>query len=535
MKIEPGNDEAASMLDAIVHVATLAPHGGIAEDTPLKVTDAAQTNSQSPIMDSPVSLSVPSSAGFQMKHDDGDSAASHADTLTTTPQSAPVTDESSFVGMTSAMDGLRTKQTPSNGNASAQNTENLGTNSSSPPPDSKGDHPPSRASRSKRTTKKKSKPTEASKKPRRRQEQQGGQENREERDERFRKLRKELADDGGTVQDDVDEHLKDLIEDLKICEGELSKLNRTFKQGPLTQNELRDMDELPETIAKLRKEIHDLEMSKKSAPKHTFAKTAREFWERSHAAGPKENLALAKKITGTKRKRGKDTTGAPGGKKPKGGSKTVRWGENNAGDTADVQDSRQALAKALGIQDQQEISLENKTKLFQQLTSKKAPGPGTDPRAKDQLHVLKHATSSFGFKVCSLEKEKSNVALNLLRWQIKGFKSQLYNHQVVGVSWMLSREFSPLPPHGGILSDAMGLGKTVQILACMAHNPPLPQEYPEDHEYKTRATLIIAPASAIKQWRSEIEVHTAFKPVFIYKKTGATSMDRELWMKTSIV
>lgn len=524
------------MLDAIAHVATLAPHGGrIAEETSLEVTAAAQINSQSHNIDSPVSLTVPSSAASQMNHEDGDSTASHADNLKTTPQSASVTDESSFVVMESATDGLQTKQTLSNGNASVQNTENLGPNSSSPPLNSKGNHSPSRASRSKRTTEKKSKPAKSSRKPRRRQEKQGKQEKREERDERFRKLRQELADDGGTVQDDDDEHLKDLTEDLKICEGDLSKLNRAHKQRPLSKNELREMDELPDSIAQLRKQIHDLEMSKKSAPKNTFAKTAREFWERSHAAGPKENLALAKKITGTKRKRGKDTTGAPGGKKRMGGSKTVRWGENKAGDADDVQDSRQALAKALGIQDQQDISLENKTKLFQQLTSKKGRGSGTDPRAKDQLHVLKHATSSFGFKVCSLEKEKSNVALNLLRWQIKGFKSQLYNHQVVGVSWMLNREFSPLPPHGGILSDAMGLGKTVQILACMAHNPPLPQEYPEDHEYKTRATLIIAPASAINQWRSEIEVHTAFKPVFIYKKTGTASMDRTLWMKTSIV
>lgn len=531
MKIEPGIEEAAPMPDAVASVATHT-HG---EDTSLNETAAAQIKSQSPIMDTPVSLSMPTITPFPMNHDDGDCAASHADTLKNTPQSTPATDESSFVGMTSATDRLSSKQTQSNENASVQNTEDLGTNSSRPLPDGKGDHLPSRASRSKRTTKKNPKPAEARKKPHHKQEKQGGQEKREERDERFRKLRKELADDGGTVQDNDDEHLKDLTEDFKICEGELLKLNRTYKQGPLTQDELRDIDELPDAIAKLRKDIHDLEMSKRSAPKNTLPKTAREFWERLHAAGPKESLAFAKKIRGTKRKRGQDTTGAPGGKKHKGGSKTVRWGENKAGDTDDGQDSRQALAKALGIQDQQDISLENKTKLFQQLTSKKARGSVTDPRAKDQLQVLKHATSSFGFKGCSLEKEKSSVALNLMRWRIKSFKSQLYNHQVVGVSWMLSREFSPLPPHGGILSDAMGLGKTVQILACMAHNPPLVQEYPEDHEYKTRATLIIAPASAINQWRSEIEVHTTFKPVLIYKKTGAASMDRDLWMKTSIV
>lgn len=378
MKIEPGIEEAAPMPDAVASVATHT-HG---EDTSLNETAAAPIKSQSPIMDTPVSLSMPTITPFTMNHDGGDCAASQADTLKNTPQSAPATDESSFVGMTSATDRLSTKQTQSNENASVQNTEDLGTNSSRPLPDGKGDHLPSRASRSKRTTKKNPKPAEARKKPHHKQEKQGGQEKREERDERFRKLRKELADDGGTVQDNVDEHLKDLTEDFKIYEGELLKLNRTYKQGPLTQDELRDMDELPDTIAKLRKDIHDLEMSKKSAPKNTLPKTAREFGERLHAAGPKESLAFSKKIRGTKRKRGQDTTGAPGGKKHKGGSKTVRWGENKAGDADDGQDSRQALAKALGIQDQQRYFTREQDKAIPAADVKEGPGISNRPSSK---------------------------------------------------------------------------------------------------------------------------------------------------------
>lgn len=527
MEIEPGIEEAASMPDVIVSVAT-HNHGGIAEDTFFNETAAAQINAQRPIMDIRASLSMPTSTPFPMNHEDGDSAASHAGTLKNTPQSASATDESSFVDMASATDSLPTNQTQLNENASVQNTEDLGTDSSSPPPDGKGDSLPSRASRSKKTTKmkRKPKPSNPRKKARRRKDKQEKQEGQEERQEHFRALRKELADDGPTVQESVDDQLEDLTDELNILEGEMSKLNRILKKRPLNKDELQKREELRENSTKVRKEIQDLEMSKRSesAPKNTLSKTAREFWARKHAAGPKEIWKMANKITGNKRKRGKDNDeDDPVAKKHKGGS------------NADVQDSRQALAKALGIQDQQEISLENKTKLFQQLSSKKTRGPGTDPGARDQLQVLKHATSSFGQRGCSLQRERSDNSLNLFRWKISSFKSLLYNHQVVGVSWMLGREFSPQPPYGGILGDTMGLGKTVQILACMAHNPPLLEEYPDGHPYKTKATLIIAPASALNQWKNEILIHTCFKPAYIYKRSGSRVADKSLWMTTDIV
>jgi SNF2 family DNA or RNA helicase len=533
MDVEHGSDEAAYMpADAVGPVSTHT-HGTIADDNSPRLTSTAPPSPKSPIMDSTFSLSVPSSTDFQMNHSDGDSAASHADNPETTPRPPSVTDESSFVGMKSATDRLPAKQTQSNRNARPQNDKISDINSSTSLPDGKDKHHPSRASRSRRSSKTKLKPAESRKKSQRGQEKRLKQEGCEEREERFRDLRKELADDGETGQGkDDEEQLEDMTEDLKIFEGDLSKLNRTMKKRPLSVDELRQMDELRGSITRLRKEIHDLEISKKSAPKATRAKTAREFWERSYAAGSKENLVLVSKIAGNKRKRG-NTEAHPGGKKHRGVSKTVCWGKNSARDPDDVQDPRQALAESLGIQGQEEITLENKTKLFQQLTSKKTRGPGADPRAKDQLQVLKHATSSFGFKGCSLEKEKSKAALNLMRWQINSFKSQLYNHQVVGVSWMLRREFSPQLPYGGILGDTMGLGKTVQILACMAHNPPLLQEYPTDHPYKTKATLIIAPACALNQWKNEILIHTYFKPAYIYKKTG--SADKSLWMTTDIV
>lgn len=42
------------------------------------------------------------------------------------------------------------------------------------------------------------------------------------------------------------------------------------------------------------------------------------------------------------------------------------------------------------------------------------------------------------------------------KWLIKGMKSPLYHHQLLGAQWMLQRELSSQPPHGGLLADGMG-------------------------------------------------------------------------------
>ncbi|KAJ5587530.1 uncharacterized protein N7459_003295 [Penicillium hispanicum] len=49
-------------------------------------------------------------------------------------------------------------------------------------------------------------------------------------------------------------------------------------------------------------------------------------------------------------------------------------------------------------------------------------------------------------------------------WALKGFKANLYSYQAC-VAWMRERERSPKPPHGGLLCDVMGLGKTISALA----------------------------------------------------------------------
>lgn len=50
----------------------------------------------------------------------------------------------------------------------------------------------------------------------------------------------------------------------------------------------------------------------------------------------------------------------------------------------------------------------------------------------------------------------------------------------------------------------MGLGKTLQLLACMSQNPP------RKHS-KAEKTLIVVPKRLLWQWRSEIKRHWSKK------------------------
>ena len=72
---------------------------------------------------------------------------------------------------------------------------------------------------------------------------------------------------------------------------------------------------------------------------------------------------------------------------------------------------------------------------------------------------------------------------------------------------MLRREFAQNRPHGGIVADHMGLGKTVEVLAVVAANHPSEKDIAKGRII----TLIVVPANTIPQWVSEIKKHLTRK------------------------
>lgn len=65
---------------------------------------------------------------------------------------------------------------------------------------------------------------------------------------------------------------------------------------------------------------------------------------------------------------------------------------------------------------------------------------------------------------------------------------------------MVRREQSP--DKGGILADAMGLGKTVETISLLLHAR---REYPPRAGNLKKINLIVGPVAVLNQWASEIE------------------------------
>ena len=74
-------------------------------------------------------------------------------------------------------------------------------------------------------------------------------------------------------------------------------------------------------------------------------------------------------------------------------------------------------------------------------------------------------------------------------------RASLKTYQIAGVRWIRALKKLGI---GGILADEMGLGKTVQLLGACA----------EDMLLSQKPSIIIAPASVLENWISEIRRFT---------------------------
>ncbi|KAK4213956.1 P-loop containing nucleoside triphosphate hydrolase protein [Rhypophila decipiens] len=156
------------------------------------------------------------------------------------------------------------------------------------------------------------------------------------------------------------------------------------------------------------------------------------------------------------------------------------------------------------------------------ITRMTGPNPG-----RGDVSSLRLAIQSFGPNQVKPDSEGA-------KWKLVGIKSSLFNHQIVGVSMMLSKEFKPTyNTKGGILGDEMGLGKTVETIAMMRCNRPSKFE----RQKKKHITLIVCPAAAAPQWIAEIKKHedvTGFDSITQYKHRSFETGD-DIWKSADVV
>ncbi|KAK2594757.1 hypothetical protein QQS21_007504 [Conoideocrella luteorostrata] len=145
------------------------------------------------------------------------------------------------------------------------------------------------------------------------------------------------------------------------------------------------------------------------------------------------------------------------------------------------------------------------------LMYKSIPEGSNTRRTQTQMKDLEEAKSLFGYRKVQAENGK---------WKLKGMKSALSHYQITAVAWMVKRELSRSRPFGGLLADAMGMGKTVMSLACVVGNPALLED-----DSSPKSTLIIVPnAMVAKQWMTEADKHlngNFVETTLLYSTEGA--------------
>ncbi|KAE9380352.1 hypothetical protein N431DRAFT_361945 [Stipitochalara longipes BDJ] len=138
------------------------------------------------------------------------------------------------------------------------------------------------------------------------------------------------------------------------------------------------------------------------------------------------------------------------------------------------------------------ITTSTKKDFMQQILTK---CPEADlQKFRTELNILDEESRSFGLKRMEMRNGM---------WKLKGMKSLIYHYQLKGAAWMVGKELSIEGPYGGILADAMGLGKTVQTITTMIANPPTPELIGKNQ----KTTLIIAHRSLLQQWKTELRTH----------------------------
>jgi SNF2 family DNA or RNA helicase len=226
---------------------------------------------------------------------------------------------------------------------------------------------------------------------------------------------------------------------------------------------------------------------------------------------------LQKKKAMTSAANKKDKKKATAKESPKVGKNASKGSDSNA----DVDSMMTRMLMSLTTNDQiaeriahgdvgkaESILAKNKMKQLEQLLQG-IPDDYDTHQAKADRKKLLEASKRFGH---------GKVKARNGHWLLTGMKSALLHHQLLAANWMVDRELASSRPYGGLLGDAMGLGKTIEMLACMVGNTPSVQ----DNANGRKATLIVLPSGVVKQWVTEIKKHVdpqVFEKILQYKSS----------------
>ncbi|PTB41698.1 hypothetical protein M441DRAFT_139468 [Trichoderma asperellum CBS 433.97] len=240
-------------------------------------------------------------------------------------------------------------------------------------------------------------------------------------------------------------------------------------------------------------------------PRRKIALTAREYVARLHE---KEDEEIARRMkqedegkkSGAKRSRKRKLVGSA-----MGPSKALKTANGNS---FLVSNGCSSSSKDDSLLPAESITARTHAEQMAQIIAS-IPQNCDTRRKTTQKQDLVEAKSIFGYK--KVEAQDGG-------WKLKGMQTPMHNHQITAAAWMVKRELARAEPFGGILADAMGMGKTIMSLACIIGNQA-------DNEHIAKfcnATLVVVPNKAIAlQWEAEARRHCSDPfnyMVFIYDR-----------------
>jgi len=216
----------------------------------------------------------------------------------------------------------------------------------------------------------------------------------------------------------------------------------------------------------------DLGFKKNGEPRKRRAKNAREVFlqknekqkqkerEKARKKAEKEKAAAAKAKARTKGK-GKQAPKKGKSKVIKNGESLLKGSGSSWGRSGEDEVGRRILADLMVTDDinarltnpmytlepgQEIIGKQKKTTQFETLFSN-VPEGSNKAVIRDDKRQLRQAAQAFGY---------AKVRAQNGEWKVKGLRSTIFHHQLLGARWMVERELSAQAPFGGILADSMG-------------------------------------------------------------------------------